>query len=80
MAVSSQVRISGYETAQLWDFQNSQPISLPLQHAHSVTCASFSRDGKLLATGSRENTYTWDISAILKEAGPDELLSNPNVS
>jgi len=40
-----------------------------------VRCVSFSTDGKLLATGCHDkNAYTWDVSAIIKEAGLNEPL------
>jgi WD40 repeat protein len=64
-------------TPRLWNLDNSQPISLPLKYLpiESVwECVSFSTDGKLLATGHNRNAYLWDVSAILKEAGLDELL------
>jgi WD40 repeat protein len=62
-------------TAQLWNLNNNQPISSPLKHAATVAVVSFSADGKLLATGCDDcNAYTWDVSAILKEAGLDDLL------
>jgi WD40 repeat protein len=49
--------------------------------ALSPDCVSFSADGKLLATGSEDtNAYTWDVYAILKEAGLDDLLLDVNVS
>jgi WD40 repeat protein len=69
-------------TARLWNLENSQPISSPLHHAQFVNCVSFSADGKLLATGCDDkNAYTWDLSAILKEAGLDDLLlDQPNKS
>lgn len=36
---------------------------------------SFSADGKLLATGcDDQNTYTWDVHAIVRKAGLDDLL------
>jgi hypothetical protein len=45
-----------------------------------VTCAFFSTDGSLLATcGWDSNAYAPVVSAILREAGLKELLSNPNV-
>jgi WD40 repeat protein len=69
-------------TARLWNLENSQPISSPLHHAIPVNCVSFSADGKLLATGCADkNAYIWDVSAILQEAGLDDLLLNqPNKS
>lgn len=40
-------------------------------------CVSFSADGKLLATGGRENHVNiWDVAAIVKEAGLDDILSD----
>jgi WD40 repeat protein len=69
------------DTARLWNLENGQPISLPLEHGDEVVCTSFSTDSKLLATGCRKgNAYTWDISAIVKEAGLGEHLLNQNVS
>ncbi|OAX32411.1 WD40 repeat-like protein, partial [Rhizopogon vinicolor AM-OR11-026] len=63
-------------TAQLWNLENGQPIGSPLKHAHPMNCVSFSADGKLLATGSWDNdAYTWDVPAIIREAGCNELLS-----
>jgi len=68
-------------SVQFWNLENGRPISLPLQHASDVGCMSFSTDGKLLATGCWDNAaYTWDVSAILREADLDDLLSNGNVS
>jgi WD40 repeat protein len=69
------------KTARLWDLENGQPISSPLQHPGYVNCLSFSADGKVLATGCWDNNaYTWDVDAIVREAGREELLSNPHVS
>ena len=68
-------------TARLWNLEYGQLIGLPLQHAQPLQCVSFSTDGKLLATGCwNSNAYTWDVSAILRDAGLDNLLSDPNVS
>jgi len=59
----------------LWNLDNSQPINSSHQHPSFVNCVSFSADGKLLATGCDDhNAYIWDVSAILKEAGLEELL------
>ncbi|KAG2034538.1 WD40-repeat-containing domain protein [Suillus americanus] len=63
------------DTARLWNLDNNQPISLPLEHTTMVFCVSFSADGTLLTTGCDDkNAYTWDVSAIVKGAGLDELL------
>jgi WD40 repeat protein len=67
-------------TARLWNIENGQPITSPLQHANNVQCLSFSADGKALTTGCWDNNaYTWNVSAIVREAGLEELLSNPHV-
>ncbi|KAG1731013.1 hypothetical protein EDB19DRAFT_1912684 [Suillus lakei] len=62
-------------TAQLWDLETNQPIGTPLHHEGRVNSATFSTDGKFLVTYSAKNgvSYgrisTWDVSAIIKEAG-----------
>jgi len=69
------------KTARLWDIENGQSIGSPIHHANSVTCTSFSKDGKLLATGCMDNnTHTWDVSAIVREVGLNEALLNSSVS
>ncbi|KAG2347066.1 hypothetical protein BDR05DRAFT_710309 [Suillus weaverae] len=69
------------DTARLWNLENGQPISSPLQHADQVNCLSFSVDGKRLATGCNDkNAYIWDVAAIVKEAGLDDLLSDPKTN
>ncbi|KAG2738058.1 WD40 repeat-like protein [Suillus brevipes Sb2] len=73
--------VSRDKTARLWNLDNGQPISSPIQHADEVNCVSFSAGGKQLATGCRDkNAYIWDVAAILREAGLDDLLSDPKVS
>jgi WD40 repeat protein len=70
-------------TTRLWNLDNGKPkpISPPLQHAQPVTCVSFSEGGKLIATASKyTNAYLWDVAAIIKEAGLDELLLDSKVS
>ncbi|OAX40342.1 hypothetical protein K503DRAFT_864697 [Rhizopogon vinicolor AM-OR11-026] len=68
------------DPARMWDLEDGQPIASPLQHADRVRCVSFSIDGKILATGCDDNNaYTWNIPAIVREAGLYELLLNPNV-
>jgi tricorn protease-like protein len=68
-------------TVQLWNLENGQHISLPLQHESMVYSMSLSTDGKILATTCLDNNlYTWDISAFVGEAGHNELLFNTDVS
>jgi len=63
------------KTARLWNLDNGQPIGSTLQHPHFVNCVSFSTDGTLLATGCDNcNAYTWDVAAIIEEAGLKELF------
>ncbi|KAG1745407.1 quinon protein alcohol dehydrogenase-like superfamily [Suillus paluster] len=64
------------KTVQLWNLETNQPIGLPLHLEYIVHYAAFSADGKFLATGGpAKNVYIWDVSAIVKEAGLDHLLS-----
>jgi WD40 repeat protein len=84
IAISSNGRIlasaSVDRTAQLWNLDNGKPIGLPLQRSDQVNCASFSSDGKQLATGCDDNNaYTWDVAAIVREAGIDDFLSDPKL-
>jgi WD40 repeat protein len=72
---------SSDKTARLWNLDNGKPISSPIQHAEQVLCVSFSAGGKQLATGCEDkNAYIWDVAAILREAGLDDLLLDPKVS
>jgi WD40 repeat protein len=73
--------VSGDWTARLWNLENGQPIASPLQHASEVNCVSFLAGGKQLATGCEDkNAYIWDVAAILREAGLEDLLLDPKVS
>ncbi|KAG1743345.1 WD40-repeat-containing domain protein [Suillus paluster] len=67
-------------TARLWNLDTNLPVGPPLPHKNHARCAAFSVDGTRLVTGSDDgNAYVWDIYAILKEAGLEELLSIPDV-
>ncbi|KAG1775637.1 hypothetical protein EV702DRAFT_1279780 [Suillus placidus] len=69
------------KTARLWNLENGQPVSSPLQHAESVDSVSFSENGQLLVTGCRDkNVYSWDVAAILREAGLNDLLLDPKAN
>ncbi|KAG2134536.1 hypothetical protein DEU56DRAFT_950186 [Suillus clintonianus] len=49
---------------------------IPPAIEYKVKSAALSADGKVLVTGCRGgNVYTWDIHAILKESGLEDLLS-----
>ena len=62
-------------SARLWNLDDGRPIGYPLQHRSDAGRVSFSADGTLLATASDDkNAYTWDVAAILEEAGLEELL------
>jgi WD40 repeat protein len=68
-------------TAQLWNLDTNLPVGPPLQHEDSVNCVAFSANGKLLSTACDDgNAYVWDVQAILKTAGLENLLSIPDVS
>jgi WD40 repeat protein len=69
------------KTARLWNLDTNLPVGPPLHHEDYLDSAALSPDGKVLATGcENNNAYTWDVHAILKEAGLEDLLPpNPNV-
>ncbi|KAG2344712.1 WD40 repeat-like protein [Suillus weaverae] len=57
-------------TAELWNLETNQPIGTPLHHQDYLNSTTFSADGKFLITSCQDNhIYTWDVSAILKQAG-----------
>jgi WD40 repeat protein len=69
------------KTARLWNLDTNLQIGPPLQHQNDVNCAAFSADGKLLSTACNDKkAYVWDVQAILKTAGLEDLLSIPHVS
>jgi hypothetical protein len=67
------------KTAQLWNLGTNQPIGTPLYHEEDVINATFSADGKYIATSYTDGHYTWDVSAIVKKAGlmPDIADTTP---
>ncbi|KAG2078500.1 hypothetical protein BDR04DRAFT_315534 [Suillus decipiens] len=64
-------------TGQLWNTKTNQSIGTPLYHEDYVISMTFSADGKFLVTSCIDNhLYTWDVSAIIKEAGlPSDTAS-----
>jgi WD40 repeat protein len=73
------------KTARLWNLDTNRQVGPPLQHDNYVYCLAFSVDGKLLTTGTGGrhrpyNAYVWDIYAILKAAGLEDLLSDVSKS
>lgn len=65
-------------TTRLWNLDTNLQVGSPLQHETSVPCAAISADGKLLSTSCRQNAYVWDVQAILKATGLEDLLSIPD--
>jgi hypothetical protein len=51
-------------TARLWDVTRGKPLGEPLQHEGAVVDAlAFSRDDKLLLTGSGKTARVWDVAS-----------------
>ncbi|KAG2348221.1 WD40 repeat-like protein [Suillus weaverae] len=66
---------SSDSTAHLWNLDTNLLVGPPLQHENELWSAALSPDGKVLVTGCQnKNAYTWDVHAILKDAGLDDLL------
>ncbi|KAG2064336.1 WD40 repeat-like protein [Suillus decipiens] len=67
--------VSYDKTARLWSLDTNLPIGQPLQHEDALRSAALSPDGKVLVTGCKNgNANTWDIHAILKKAGLEDLF------
>jgi WD40 repeat protein len=64
------------KTVKLWDLETNQTIGT-LHHRGCADSATFSVDGKFLVTYcDQKHIYTWDVSAIVKEAGlPSDIVS-----
>ncbi|KIK33511.1 hypothetical protein CY34DRAFT_60612, partial [Suillus luteus UH-Slu-Lm8-n1] len=63
-------------TARLWNLDTNLQVGLlPLQHENDLRSAALSQDGKVLLTACKnKNAYAWDVYAILKKAGLEDLL------
>jgi WD40 repeat protein len=56
--------------AWIWSVATGRQMGPPLRHHESVLAATFSPDGKLVATGSRDHTARfWDV-ATGRAVGP----------
>jgi WD40 repeat protein len=58
------------KTVRLWRVEDGKPLTEPLsRHQDGVLSASFSPDGKTLATASRDQTVIlWDVDATSWES------------
>lgn len=67
------------QTVQLWNLETNQPIGIPLHHEYYVKSATFFTDGNLFLITSCPNghIYTWDVSAIVKDADPLSDIADP---
>lgn len=73
------VSVSLNKPARLWNLDANLPVGPPLHHERSLYSAALSPDGKVLVTACRnKNAYAWDVHAILKEVGLEDL-SIPDV-
>ncbi|KIK44968.1 hypothetical protein CY34DRAFT_78758 [Suillus luteus UH-Slu-Lm8-n1] len=68
-------------TARIWNLYTNFPVGPPLQHRDKLECAAFSANGRVLVTGCHDkNAYAWDVNALVKQAGLEDLLSTGDVS
>jgi WD40 repeat protein len=74
------VSASSDETVCLWNLDTNLPVGPLLKHKHELQCVALSTDGILVTGGRDNNAYVWDIHAILKKAGLEDLLFIPYVS
>jgi WD40 repeat protein len=67
--------VSDDKTARLWNLDTNLQVGPPLEHEEALYSAGISPDGKVLVTGCKNNNvYAWDVHAILKKAGLEDLL------
>jgi WD40 repeat protein len=69
------VSASWDKTARLWNLDTNLQVGPPLYHENALCSAALSPDGKVLVTAcNSNNAYEWDVYAILKKAGLEDLL------
>jgi WD40 repeat protein/tetratricopeptide (TPR) repeat protein len=70
------VSASRDRTARVWETATGDPVLPPLNHAGTVSYASFSGDGRQVVTTSQEAVRVWEVASsnpppeILKTGGP----------
>ncbi|KAG1851237.1 WD40-repeat-containing domain protein [Suillus tomentosus] len=64
------------KTVRLWNPQTNLPVGPPLCHEWGLRSVALSPDGQMLVTTcENKNVYTWDVYAILKKIGLEDLIS-----
>ncbi|KIK43474.1 hypothetical protein CY34DRAFT_710663 [Suillus luteus UH-Slu-Lm8-n1] len=66
--------VSNDRTARLWNLDTNLPVGPLIYHGEKAPSTVLSPDAKVLVTACEDNTYTWDVHAILREAGLEDLL------
>ncbi len=57
------MKVESIGQVELWDVESGRPLGALKGHGKGVTSVAFSRDGKLLASGSSDNTIRiWDVA------------------
>ncbi|KAG2758269.1 WD40 repeat-like protein [Suillus brevipes Sb2] len=70
--------VSDDQTARIWNLDTNLPVGQLKDWLYSTT---FSANGRVLVTGSSEgNMYTWDVHAILHQAGLEDPLTDANIA
>lgn len=58
-------------SGRVWDARTYQPLTPPMRHRDGVMIATFSADGKLVATGGEDNTaMIWDAATGMPRPFP----------
>ncbi|KAG2737277.1 hypothetical protein P692DRAFT_201875073 [Suillus brevipes Sb2] len=63
-----------WNKTHLWNLETITPLGTAFQHRQDSRSAALSLDAKVLVTAGKNNSSVWDVHAILKEAGLEDLL------